>query len=103
MNSIENFNSYNQYENKQKPLSANGFNIIKSAELKTNYCDQCKKEISRFELNIELEGRLYHKNCYKCKCCSKSFPLSEADCLNSKAIPIQDKSGQLYCLEDFIK
>jgi hypothetical protein len=99
MNSIENFNSYNQ-----KQLGTNGFNINASNELKVNYCDQCKKEISRYELNIELDGRFYHKGCYKCKCCSKSFPLTEVDCLNPKAVmPVQDKCGYLYCIAYFIK
>jgi len=111
MNSFEDFNVYNSETQVANDDDSNNKKLIDDFGLSMpviNYieisCSQCNKAIQNYEINIELGEHIYHKDCYKCKCCSENFSLIEnQNSLDNKSIPVQDSCGVLYCFNDFIK
>ena len=69
--------------------------------IEQNKCQLCQKQIHNYEFKIEYGEYFYHKECYKCKCCSRLFPVLDSY-NNTNLVPIQDQNGYLYCQKDFI-
>jgi len=110
ISSFEDFNSFTT-ENLIENDDSNNKKLVADFGLTmpvVNYidisCSQCNKAILNYEINIEFGEHFYHKDCYKCKCCSDTFSLTEhQSSLNKNLIPIQDACGFLYCFNDFIR
>ena len=79
-----------------KDLNNFSLNLPMLEYTKLSACNHCSKDIFNFEVNVEFGEHFYHKECFKCKCCSANF-------FNQKDLPIKDASGSLYCLNDFIR
>lgn len=66
-------------------------------------CAQCQRVIYvRHEMYLELNEKFYHKNCYKCAACPVYFSVNQTED-RAHCAPIQDKSGKLFCANDYIK
>ena len=74
---------------------------MNSYYIEQNKCQVCQKQILNYDFKIEYGEYFYHKECYKCKCCSRLFPILE-NYNNTNLVPIQDHHGYLYCCQDFI-
>jgi hypothetical protein len=82
-------------------------NVQPQVETFDKKCTHCSQMIKvPYETFIELDECFYHKDCFKCVKCLRTFSVNDqSKHLNAEETtetPFQDSQGQLFCLLDYI-